>query len=300
MIHNPFLARLGYGPEARVVIFHADDLGMCHAHNAAFADILAVQPTACGSVMAPAPWFNELADLARTHLLADIGVHTTLTSEWRTYRWGPLTTRDPASGLLDAEGCFWANVADVHAHVDVAAAAIELRAQVERALAAGIDVTHIDTHMGAISHPALWAIYISLAIEFRVPALLPRLNKEQMDRFGLSAAEGETLLRQVDELERSGQLPIIDHVISLYGGSAGNRLQQYQEAIAQLPPGVTHFLYHAARPGPEIEAIAPRDDWPARVADWEVFANPDFYAWLARRDVHVIGYRLLREALRAA
>lgn len=299
MVHNPFLARLGYGPEVRVVIFHADDLGMCHAHNAAFADILAVQPTACGSAMVPAPWFNELADLARTHPLADIGVHTTLTSEWRAYRWGPLTTRDPASGLIDAEGYFWASVPDVHAHVDVAAVAAELRAQLERALAAGVDVTHIDTHMGAVSHPTLWAIYINLALEFRVPALLPRLDRAQMSAFGLAAAEGEALVRQLDELERSGQLPIVDHVVSLFGNNAANRLQQYQDAIMRLPPGLTHFLYHAARPGPEIEAIAPPDDWPARVADWEVFVNPGFHAWLARCDVHVIGYRLLREAMRA-
>jgi len=299
MVHNPFLARLGYGPEARVVIFHADDLGMCHAHNAAFADILAVQPTACGSAMVPAPWFNELADLARAHPLADIGVHTTLTSEWRAYRWGPLTTRDPASGLVDAEGCFWASVPDVHTHVDVAAVAAELRAQIERALAAGVDVTHIDTHMGAVSHPTLWAIYINLALEFRVPAMLPRLDRAQMSAFGLSAAEGEALMRQLDELERSGQLPIVDHLVSLFGNAASDRLQQYQDAVAQLPPGLTHFLYHAARPGPEIKAIAPPDDWPARVADWEVFANPDFHAWLARGDVHVIGYRLLREAMRA-
>ncbi len=300
MVHNPFLARLGYGPAARVVIFHADDLGMCHAHNAAFADILAVQPTACGSAMVPAPWFNELAALAREHRQADIGVHTTLTSEWRAYRWGPLTTRDPASGLVDAEGYFWANVPDVHAHVDVAAAAAELRAQIERALAAGIDVTHIDTHMGAVSHPSLWAIYINLALEFRVPALLPRLDAAQARDLGLTSSEGEALMRQLVDLERSGQLPIIDRVVSLSSSSAGDRLQQYREVIAQLPPGLTHFLYHAARPGPEIEAIAPPEDWPARVADWEVFANPDFHACLARCDIHVIGYRLLREALRAA
>lgn len=299
MVHNPFLARLGYGPEARVVIFHADDLGMCHAHNAAFADILALQPRACGSAMVPAPWFNGLADLARTHPLADVGVHTTLTSEWRAYRWGPLTTRDPASGLIDAEGYFWASVPDVQAHVDVAAVAAELRAQIERALVAGIDVTHIDTHMGAVSHPTLWAIYINLALEFRVPALLPRLDRAQMSTFGLAAAEAEALMRQLNELEHSGQLPIVDHVVSLFGNNAANRLQQYQDAIARLPPGLTHFLYHAARPGPEIEAIAPPDDWPARVADWEVFTNPDFHAWLARCDVHVIGYRLLREAMRA-
>jgi predicted glycoside hydrolase/deacetylase ChbG (UPF0249 family) len=293
MSPNPFLARLGFAPDDRVVIFHADDLGMCHAGNAAFADIVANGATVCGSVMVPCPWLNEIAAFARAHPQADIGVHTTLTSEWESYRWGPISTRDPQSGLLDGEGYLWAGVADLWAHMDVAAAVAELRAQVARALAAGIDVTHIDTHMGAILHPALLDAYANLGIEHGIPVLLPRLSEEQMIGFGAPAPVAQAMVARLAELEQDGRLPIIDHITALYAAPSADRMAQYQQALKILPPGITHFLYHAARPGPEIESIAPLRDWPGRVADWEVFSSPQFARWLAAEDIRVVGYRAL-------
>ncbi len=295
---NPFLARLGFSPDDRVVIFHADDLGMCHAANTAFADIAEAAPVACGSVMMPCPWVNETIRWAHAHPKADVGIHLTLTSEWPLYRWRPLSTCDPQSGLLDHEGYFWPDVESLHAHMQPEAAIAEMRAQVERALAAGLDVTHIDTHMGGIVHPALLPAYVELGLTYRVPVMLPRIRREQVERYGLSPDVVEAISELVEALERDGRLPVLDHLTDLYDVPGDSRKERYKFLVKELPPGLTHLIYHAARPGDEVRAIAPEDDWSGRVADWEVFSDPEFWSWLAENGVHVIGYRTLRDLLR--
>jgi predicted glycoside hydrolase/deacetylase ChbG (UPF0249 family) len=295
---NAFLERLGFAPEDRVVIFHADDLGMCHAMNEAFMEIVRQGFLRTGAVMVPCPWFPELAAFAREQAGAlDIGVHLTLTSEWQTYRWGPISTRDPGSGLLDAEGYFWRETEAVHAHMNAEAAAAELRAQIERALAAGIDVTHIDTHMGSVLHPELALVYIGLAQEYRIPAMIPRLSLEELTGMGISREMAQTFVTMRNVLEESGTLPVIDHLRSLEEPTPDARLEKYAAVLRALPPGLTHLLFHAARPGEEIRAIAP--DWPMRVADYSVFAGEGVRRLVEETGVKVLPYRALREVMRA-
>ena len=149
---NPTLRKLGFAADDRVAIIHADDIGMCQATLTAFADLLDFGLVSCGAVMAPCPWFPSVAAYAAAHPNADIGVHLTLNCEYSAYRWGALSTRDPASGMLDADGCFFRLPADTQLHADPAAVQAELEAQVAHTLAAGIDVSHIDTHMGTVAH----------------------------------------------------------------------------------------------------------------------------------------------------
>nr|MBC7245286.1 polysaccharide deacetylase family protein [Chloroflexota bacterium] len=295
---NAFLERLGFSPEERVVIFHADDLGMCHAMNEAFMDIVAQGMLRTGSVMVPCPWFPELATFARKNADAlDVGVHLTLNSEWHTYRWGPISTRDPASGLLDAEGYLWRDTEALHAHMDAEAAASELRAQIEQALAAGVDVTHIDTHMGSVLHPSLALVYIGLAQEYRIPAMLPRLSVAELMEMGIAQDLAEMFVGMLSRLEESGTLPVVDHLRLLETPTTNNRWEQYAEVLHALPPGLTHCVYHAARPGPEIQAIAP--DWPMRVADYQIFAGEQFTRLVQETGVKVLRYRDLRDLMRA-
>ncbi|GAB4515451.1 MAG: hypothetical protein Kow0047_27350 [Anaerolineae bacterium] len=295
MSGNPFLRRMGFSPTDKVVIFHADDLGMCHATNQAFADIVQAGTVRCGSAMVPCPWFNEIAAYARTHPEADIGVHTTLTAEWRLYRWSPISTRDRESGLLDDEGYMWADVSSLHAHMDPRAALAELRAQVDRALDAGIDVTHIDTHMGAVIHPALVEGYLQMASEYSVPVLLPRPNQEVIERFGIPPSVATMLT----ELEKDATWPLFDHVVALFGAPAPRRLEQYQRLLQELSPGLICVIYHPIAPGDEGKAIMPEQDWEGRIADWEVFSGPAFREWLQASGIHAIGYRDLRDAMRS-
>ncbi len=294
---NRFLERLGFSASDRVVILHADDLGMCHAANQAFADIVARGTARSGSIMVPCPWFLEIAALARDHgAQVDLGVHLTLTSEWEHYRWGPLTTRSAASGLLDEQGYFWRDVESLHAHMDPTAAAAELHAQVERALAAGADVTHVDTHMGAVLHLALVPVYIGLAQTYRIPAMLPRLSQQQIIEYGVPQAIAAQLAGVIDELEASGTLPLIDHVTDVPAAAPGERMAEYAAAFDRLPAGLTHLIYHPSRPGAEIEAVT--TGWAARTGDHAVFASEALAGTLAAAGVQVLTYRTLRDLLR--
>jgi hypothetical protein len=280
-----------------VVIFHADDLGMCHAVNAAFMDIVAQGVVRTGAIMVPCPWFPEIAAFARQGAgELDLGVHLTLNCEYTTYRWGPLSTRDPDSGLLDADGYLWRDVASLHAHVNAPAAAAELRAQVEQALAAGVDVTHVDTHMGSVMHPELVAAYIGLAQEYRIPAMIPRLTLAEIEGRGAPAEMAQWFVGLLTELEQSGALPLVDHLRALSAPQGPDRLEEFAQVLRTLPPGLTHLLFHAARPGPEFEAIAVHDSM--RVADRAAFTDPRLPQVLHDTGVKVLQYRQLRDVIR--
>src|SRR5512141_3493389 len=160
-------------PNGRVLVLHVDDVGMCHGANAAFVELMRTRHVTCGSIMVPCPWFREIAIEAVHDPSLDLGVHLTLTSEWPLYRWGPISTADRATGLIDAQGCFPRDCLLLRRQVDAKAAEIEFRAQIDRALDAGIDVTHIDTHMGAAVLPEVVDVYIMRGHEYRLPILLP-------------------------------------------------------------------------------------------------------------------------------
>ena len=174
MTHNPALEKLRFPPEERVAILHVDDVGMCSASLAAFDDLWATSAVTCGSVMVPCPWFRATAEWARAHPDADLGVHATLTSEWPGYRWGPISTRDSASGLMDAEGAFPKTSPEIVASANPEAAKKELSQQVEMALQAGIEATHFDTHMGSVMDERLYPAFIEIARQYAIPWRLRR------------------------------------------------------------------------------------------------------------------------------
>lgn len=292
------LERMGFDPTQRVVITHADDLGMCHASNAAFEDILAAGVVNCGSVMVPCPWFRHLARLAQTHPEADVGVHLALTSEWQAYRWGPVSTRDVSSGLLDDQGYLWADLPPLHSHMDPKAAVAEMRAQVERALEAGIDVTHIDTHMGAIAHPSLLEPYIDLGRQFGVPVMLPRLTREMVLAQGVPEDQAEALLQGLHLLESEGDLLLVDHLSMPHAGPGEDVCARYHEVLRNLEPGLTHLIYHPCKPTPESRAILGEARLAQRAGDWETFRDPALATVLDEAGVVSIGYRRLREVIR--
>jgi predicted glycoside hydrolase/deacetylase ChbG (UPF0249 family) len=292
-VSNSALEKLGFAPDARVVIAHADDLGMCHAANAAFWEDHAFGIVTCGAVMMPCSWAPEMAARCRAYPEADVGVHITLNSEWERYRWRPLSTCDPRSGLLDEEGYMWRSVSELHRHMDPDAAIVEMRAQVEHALALGIDVTHIDTHMGAVAHPLLAPAYIRLALEYRIPAMLPRLSPQDLEAEGIPSQVGQALMRQLDELAATG-FPVLDR---LYPGlQEGYDLAAYCRWFDQAQPGIAHMRLHPSMPGFDVEAIT--DSAPRRIADYQAFLRPELKEHIVARGIHVIGYRCLRDLIR--
>jgi hypothetical protein len=144
--------RLGYQATDRLLIINGDDAGMCHAANQGVTEALAQGLMTSATIMAPCPWFYEIADYARNHPDKDFGAHLCHTAEWKLYRWGPVAPREQVPGLVDADGCLWRSVQEVYAHANPEEALAEGRAQIKKALAAGIDLTHLDSHMGTLQY----------------------------------------------------------------------------------------------------------------------------------------------------
>lgn len=296
MTPNPIMRRLGLRDDDRAAIIHLDDVGMCQATLTACADLFDFGLVSSASVMVPCGWFPAAAAFCRAHPEVDMGVHITLTSEWDSYRWGPISTADPASGLIDAEGYFHRTREAAQAHGDPQAAAAEMAAQVARALAAGVDVTHIDTHMGTVAHVRFAAAYVHTARRHNLPAMISRwgAGRLQQER-GVDDVTAQTTGALVQRLEEAG-FPLVDHVdgMPLEGDKP---LALALAKFAALQPGLTHFILHAAADTPELRAITP--DWPARVADYALFTSPALRDFIRDQGIHVIGYRALRDLLRA-
>jgi len=293
---NPALERLGFGPTDRVAIFHADDVGLCHGANIAFLELSCQGLISSGSIMAPCPWFSEAADLARQHPDLDLGVHLTLTSEWDHYRWRPVSTVESTSGLLDEEGCFWRDIPQVRSHLNVMAAEAELRAQVERALAAGIDVTHLDAHMFCAMIPELAGGYIRLGLEYSLPVLLPRRIEANLAGLGLGDLDLSMYTAMFGQLEQMG-MPLVDCVIGSLTVPNPERDAIYRAMLAALPRGLTYISLHPNTAG-DIETIVP-DNGHVRVEEYALLQDADFQAFVAEQGIHIIGYRRLRDLMRS-
>lgn len=295
---NPFLKKLGFSADDRVVIVHADDIGAYQASLPAIDDLFEAGLVSSCSTMVPCPWFPAVAAWARRRPEADIGVHATLTAEYVLYRWGPLSTRDPASGLLDDDGYFHRTTAAVQAAADPAAAAIELRAQLDRALAAGIDVTHIDSHMGASFSPALLPGYMEAGAAARVPCFMPRADSASGMGNALAGAWAEQLAAFQRDVEERG-LPLFDYITMMPLHHHEERIGVAKALFASLPAGLSYLILHPAIDTPELRALTP-EDWRARVADYEAFTNAELRAYVRDRGVQVIGWRTVRDAMRGA
>lgn len=293
---NPFLKCMGFGPQDRVVIVHADDIGAYQASLPAIDDLFHAGLVSSCATMVPCPWFPAVAARARQNPLADIGVHATLTAEYSGYRWGPISTRDRGSGLLDDEGYFHRSTPAVQASADPAAAAAEQLAQMERALAAGIDVTHIDSHMGASFGPMFLPGYVAAARAGQVPVFLPRMNAENLLARGLGAEQVAQIVALEGELEQT-RMPLVDQIGFMPLDRSDDRVGTAKAVFDALPTGLSYLILHPAADTPELRAITP-EDWPARVADYEAFCSAELRDYVRNSGVQVVGWRVIRDAMR--
>jgi chitin disaccharide deacetylase len=270
------------------VVVHEDDVGMNHGANAAFAELFELGVCTAGSVMVPCPWFLEVAEMQAKNPRLDIGVHLVLTSEFRTYRWRPLTGASQASGLVDADGYFWrtANEARAHAHPDAVEA--ELRAQVDAAKAAGIDITHIDAHMFTALGPDFVGIYTSLGRQERVPVLLVR----QAAAYG-SMQKGAAVNAAIDAADAEG-LPVFDRVLETPWKRGASVEADYDALFDRLGPGLNYMALHFNQPG-EIAWIEPGPK-NIRTEEYAHFKSERIRERLAGYEL--IGMRGLRDELR--
>ncbi|HEX6035724.1 MAG TPA: polysaccharide deacetylase family protein [Anaerolineales bacterium] len=295
---NPFSQKLGYSPTDRLVIIHTDDIGMCHASVQAFKNLWSFGTITSAATMVPCPWFPAVAQLCRENPALDMGVHATLNAEWDSYRWGPVSTREPGSGLLDEAGYFHQWHQAVYDNAKPEAVEREVNAQIERALAARIDVTHVDAHMGTIMSPLFIQSYIQAAASRLLPSMLPRLNAKGIEMIGMGEAERMTYMPIMQMLESMG-LPMLDGLLSMPLNEPGEatQMETAKELLGELPEGITHFVLHPSIDTPELRALA--SDWESRVANYNVFMSDALKKFLESEDIKLIGYRPIREAMRS-
>jgi predicted glycoside hydrolase/deacetylase ChbG (UPF0249 family) len=247
----------------------------------------------CASTLVPAPWFMETVALQRQHPDADIGVHMTLTAEYELYRWRSLTGD---SSLHAPDGGMWRDVPSVLAHVSREDAAAELRAQVEHALAMGLDVTHLDTHMGSVMQPKYMPPYVDLAIEFKLPLFFIRPSERRLAALGDGAA---VYAEQTAKLEARGW-PLLDNIIvqTLSEIAPDDKDRRFREFFDNLRPGLTHFLCHPAKGGEELDAMTPVD-CAHRAREYEIMRTPAIREYCEARGIKLTGYREIRDRLRS-
>jgi predicted glycoside hydrolase/deacetylase ChbG (UPF0249 family) len=290
---NEFLKKMGYGPDDRVLITHIDDMGFCHAANVASEACLDSGAASCASIIVNAPWFREAAKICNARPDFDVGVHLTLTAEYPTFRWAALSTRDQASGLIDSEGYLWHTREDAIRHVTETAAEAEMRAQIETALAAGINVTHIDTHMGSVVHPKFLAIYLALAQEYGVPAFLPNITRERLQ--GLKQIENSDEYLEVLDKVNTSAVPTLDEIIIDTLIDMDDKKAFYRKLVDGINPGLTHLLFHPATDGDELRAIA--HTYGSRHADFIAWSDPEMKAYIESAGIVHIGYGELKAFL---
>ena len=295
MTINPGLKELGFDQADRVAIIHTDDIGMYQSANAAFADLWALGSISSGSVMVPCPWFPQISTYCQKHPGVDMGVHLTLNSEWKVYRWGPLSTVDVRSGLIDDDGYFHQDPDVTETTADLDLLRLELNAQLSKAMSAGIDVTHIDTHMFLLASHRFFHTYIQVGLTHDILPVVIRPGSPAWYEWGFDGEHAQTYTAIVEPLVEQG-LPMIDHVSMMNLETPEERLEEAKQRFDQMPPGLTHFVLHPTTASAEVSEAA--WDWPCRVADYETFMDLELKTHWEQTGVQIIGYRELRDLMR--
>jgi chitin disaccharide deacetylase len=279
--------RLGYPASARLLILHADDFGMNHSVNRATSEALEHHWITSASILVPCPWFLEAANFAKAHPDADLGIHQALTSEWTTFRWGPVTSKDQVPSLLDSQGYLPLDTPAVAENAKSGEVEKELHAQLDRARSFGIHPTHLDTHMTALFEtPMLFSTYQKMGAESHLPILAARSGAgHTIPSFGKMSSD-DILIDQVFEMS-----PGVD---------AKDWLAWYEKQLAPLGPGVYQVILHLAYDDEEMRgATFNHPDWGAawRQQDLDMVKNPEFLKFLKDQGFILVGWKDIAKAL---
>ena len=279
--------RLGYPAGARLLIIHADDFGMAHSVNRAISQALENGWVTSASVMVPTPWFPEVVSWARLHPSADLGIHLVLDSEWSSFRWGPVAPVDKVASLLDSQGYFFDDPS-LFTHVKMQDVETELHAQIDKARAQSLHISHLDSHMIALTQTRhLFAVYEGLGHNYNLPIALVKNDSPRMP-------EG---------LEPSPEALALDKVITMNPGvSKLDWVGWYERQLSSLHPGIYQLIVHLAYDDDEMRgATKNHPDWGAawRQQDFEMIRSPEFRRFLRDQGFILVNWGQLSERYRS-
>jgi predicted glycoside hydrolase/deacetylase ChbG (UPF0249 family) len=285
-----FIASLAFGQDRRLII-HADDLGNAHATNVAAMEMLDSGAVSSASIMMPCAWVAEIAEYARKHPEKDLGLHLTLTSEWKGLRWGPVAGRDKVPGLVDNEGYMHKSEVTVAMKATPQEIETELRAQIELAKKLGIKFTHFDTHMGTLyTRLDFFQVFEKLGKEYGVPILRVKPTEASLKRVKDVPDLVKYMLANDARFAQEGLIRL-DLLLENASGGAKDEARKaaYHKVLRELPPGLTMMIIHPAVLDPELKAMtnssADRDN------DYRIFMDATTRQVIREAGIKLVGWR---------
>jgi chitin disaccharide deacetylase len=302
-----YAERLGYPKGARVLILHVDDAGMSFDSNEGAEKALTQGASTSVSVMMPCSWVPGFVQFLKSHPRIDAGLHLTLTSEWEEYRWGPLTGKKNAPGLVDGDGYLWPSVEEAVKHASADEVDAEMSAQLAKARSMGFEPTHLDTHMGTVYGSTEFLMrYVNLGIKNHIPVMFPG-GSDVLIQAQQHFSDAMVLqLRQMGKMIWNAGLPVLDDlhntsyewVIPPEIATDDKKLDdfkttKYIEALKTLKPGLTMMIMHCTDPGPSFKYIS--DSGPTRKGDMLAMLNPKFKKALADQGIILTTWREVKQ-----
>lgn len=279
------LERMGYSPSDKLLIVHADDLGVAHSVNMASIEAFEKGGISSASIMVPCPWFPHIALYAKDHPEYCWGIHLTLTAEWAHYKWDGVSSSDAISSLLNEDRMMYDNVAEVIKNQKLQEVESELRAQIERAIRHGVSLSHLDSHMGTLFQTEeLFKLYLRLGNEYKLPILMP---------YHLIPKEWN-----IDDLIGPFQVPV--NSISMLNEGYESVQEAYDGFLKQMKPGINELIIHLGISNEELREVTV--DHPAFGAAWrqndlDYVLSDHFKRQLTENNIKVISWREIRNAM---
>lgn len=284
--------KLGYPADKRVIILHADDIGMCYEANASAQRALSKGEYRSAAAMVPCPWFNEMAEWCVANPQHDVGLHLALTSEWKTYRWGSVAPKDKVPGLHDKFGYLHHNVPGVVMNSNEKEVETELFAQYNRAVSLGMKPSHIDTHMGTLyARPEFTRAYMKLAVEKQIPAMVIEMTPYTMDKF---RKQGYPMRDEMLQLIADYPLPKLDDFHAVESGTTyDEKKSKFYTLIRSLKPGLHEIIYHPSIDTPALKKIT--GSWQQRIWEDRMFADPEVQDFLKEQGIIISSWKEVME-----
>lgn len=274
--------KLGYPAGKRVLILHADDIGMCYEANQAAKAYLTGGHIQSAALMVPCPWYNEMADWYKQHPDYDLGLHLAMNSEWKWYRWGPAAGRAVVPGMVDEEGFLWRSQLETASNAQPDEVEKEIRAQVDRAIAKGTRPGHIDTHMGTLYvRIDFTKAYLKVAEEYRIPAMVIEQTPGVTAKF---REQGYPITDESIKLIAEYKLPKLDDFHAAPEGKTyEEKREKFYELVRSMSPGINEVIFHPSVLTDTLRAIT--GTWQQRSWEAEMFADPEMHKFFQREEV---------------